>query len=279
MKRLIAIAGVAMMSEMLSPARGAVSRQDLATVEVSLPANAAMPLELRLQGEEGATKPLRFWLGATPSIWVLADYTCETLCGPVLSIVSDALAQSGLRPGVDFRLVAVGLDPKDTAADAVNMKQAQVGAGNEIAAAAYFLRGDGAAIDALSTALGFRSAYDRDRDQYAHPAAAFVVAPDGRIARVLPGLSVEPASIRLALVDAGKGTVGTFTDHIRLLCYGYDPASGTYTVAIGRLLAASGVATIAALVLLITLLLRREREGSETNVRRLQAHVGKPTTS
>ena len=245
MKRLIAIAFVAMVSEMLSPARGAVTQQDLATVGISLPANAAMPLELRLQGEDGSTKPLRFWLGATPSIWVLADYTCETLCGPAVSIVSDALAQSGLRPGVDFRLVAVGLDPKDTAADAANMKQARVGAGNEIAAAAYFLRGDGTAIDALSTALGFRSAYDRDRDQYAHPAAAFVVAPDGRIARVLPGLSVEPASIRLALVDAGKGTVGTFTDHIRLLCYGYDPASGTYTVAIGRLLAASGGVTIA----------------------------------
>src|SRR5581483_5121268 len=120
-KRLFAIACIAMVSEILSPARGAVSRQDLATVEVSLPANAAMPLELRLQGEDGATKPLRFWLGATPSIWVLADYTCETLCGPTLSIVSDALAQSGLRPGVDFRLVAVGLDPKDTAADAANM--------------------------------------------------------------------------------------------------------------------------------------------------------------
>ena len=106
-----------------------------------------------------------------------------------------------------------------------------------------------------------------------------MVAPDGRVARILPGLSVEPASIRLALVDAGKGTVGTFTDHIRLLCYGYDPASGTYTVAIGRLLATSGGATIAALVLLITLLLRRERvQGSETNVRRSQAHAGKPTT-
>ena len=58
-----------------------------------------------------------------PAFGCFADYTCETLCGPALSIVSDALAQSGLRPGVDFRLVAVELDPKDTAADAANMKQ------------------------------------------------------------------------------------------------------------------------------------------------------------
>jgi protein SCO1/2 len=279
-KRLIAIAFVAMVSEMFSPARGAVTQQDLATVEISPPANAAMPLELRLQGEDGSTRPLRFWLGGTPSIWVLADYTCETLCGPVISIASDALAGSGLRPGKDFRLIVVGLDPRDTAADAVSMKQAQVGAESGMREASAFLRGDAEAIGALTKALGFKSVYDRDRDQFAHPAAAFVIASDGRVARALPGLALEPASIRLAIVDAGNGAVGTLTDHIRLLCYGYDPASGTYTVAIGRLLAASGGATIAALVLLITLLLRREHADrrSETTARRLPAHVQTPTT-
>ena len=278
MKRLIAIAVVALVSEMLSPARGAVTEEDLATVGIRLPANAAIPLELRLQGEDGSPKPLRFWLGATPSIWVLADYTCETLCGPVISIASDALGKSGLRPGKDFRLIVVGLDPKDTAADAASMRQARIG--GEIAEASYVLRGDAGAITKLTEALGFKSVYDRDRDQFAHPAAAFVIAPDGRVARALPGLALEPASIRLAIVDAGNGTVGTLTDHIRLLCYGYDPASGTYTVAIGRLLAASGGATIAALILLITLLLRREHADRrrETTARRLPAHVQTPTT-
>src|ERR1700760_4255860 len=129
-----------MVSELLAPARGAVTRQDFATIGISLPANATMPLELRLQGEDGSTKPLRFWLGGTPSIWVLADYTCETLCGPVISIASDALGKSGLRPGKDFRLIVVGLDPKDTAVDAASMRQAQIG--GEIAEASYVLRGD-----------------------------------------------------------------------------------------------------------------------------------------
>ncbi len=90
--------------------------------------------------------------------------------------------------------------------------------------------------------MGFVSVYDRDRDQFAHPAAAFVIAPDGRLARALPGLAVDPATMRLAIVDAGKGKVGTLTDHIRLLCYGYDPASGTYSVAIGRICCPSPVA-------------------------------------
>jgi protein SCO1 len=69
-------------------------------VGVELPAHATLPLNLPLQGQDGSTKPLRFWLGAGPGVWVVADYTCKTLCGPVISIVSDALADSGLRPGV-----------------------------------------------------------------------------------------------------------------------------------------------------------------------------------
>jgi protein SCO1/2 len=261
-----------------APGHAAIVQHDLDRVGVTPPANAALPLNLSLEGKDGASKPLGAWLGTTPDVLVLADYTCATLCGPVISIVSDALARSGLRPGKDFRLIVVGLDPKDTAADAAQMKLAQVS--SEIAEASYVLRGEAGAISELTRALGFSSVYDPDRDQFAHPAAAFVIAPNGRLVRALPGLAVDPRNIRLAIIDAGNGTIGTLTDHIRLLCYGYDPASGTYTVAIGRLLAATGGATIAALSLLIGLLLRRERAArkSETDAHHWRSQPRTPTT-
>jgi protein SCO1 len=262
-----------------APAHAAIVQRDLDRVGVTLPPDAVLPLDLPLQGEDGSSKPLRSWLGATPGVLVLADYTCETLCGPVISIASDALAHSGLRPGRDFRLIVVGLDPKDTAAEAARMKQAQVGEDSDIFKAAFFLRGDAGTIGTLSKALGFSSVYDPARDQFAHPAAMFVVTPDGKLARALSGLAVDPATIRLALVGAGEGKVGTLTDHIRLLCYGYDPARGTYTVAIGRLLAASGGVTIVSLLLLIGLLLRAEgARRSQANARRFAAHARTPTT-
>ncbi len=237
------------------------------------PAEAALPLDQLLQGEDGIAHPLRFWLAGKPAVLVLADYTCETLCGPVISIVSDALAHSGLRPGSDVRFVAIGLDPKDTAADAARMRQAQIGPDDAKLAASNFLRGDAAAIGRIAHALGFASVYDRDRDQFAHPAAAFVIAPDGRLARTLSGLAVDPVTLRLAIVDAANGAVGTWTDHVRLLCYGYDPASGTYGVAIRRILAAAGGLTVASLALLIGLLLRHQHAGEplRTGVRRFEA--------
>jgi protein SCO1/2 len=111
----------------------------------------------------------------------------------------------------------------------------------------------------LATAFGFRSIYDKERDQYAHPAAAFAVTPAGRVARALPGLGLDSPDLRLALVEASVGRIGNFTDHIRLMCYGFDPASGVYTVMVGRLLAGAAALTMIGLVLLIATLLRRER--------------------
>jgi protein SCO1/2 len=259
------------------PVHATITRSDLAEVGVTGRPDASLPLNLPLKGEDGTAKPVNDWLGTAPSIWVLADYTCKTLCGPVISIVSDALSHSALRPGADFRLIVVGLDPKDTADDAAKMKQAQVGDGGS---AAYFLRGDAGAIAELTRALGFRSAYDRDHDQFAHPAAAFVIRPDGRLSRVLSGLDVDSATIRLAVVSAGEGVVGTWTDHIRLLCYGYDPATGTYTVAIGRILASAAGFTLAVLILLIGFLLRSERAARRIgiNAPRFGARSRTPTT-
>jgi protein SCO1/2 len=241
-----------------SPARAALSEADLVRIEAAPAPDALLPASLLLQGETGETKPLRLWLGNTPSIWILADYTCQSLCGPVISIVSEALEHSGLRPGVDFRLIVAGLDPKDSAADAAVMKDAQLGTKGSLAENAFFLRGTTENISQLTNAFGFRSVYDREHDQFAHPAAAFVVTPTGHIARVLSGLALDPADLRLALVDAGEGRVGTWTDHVRLLCYGFDPAKGIYTAAVGRMLSGAAAVTIVALGLFILILFRRE---------------------
>lgn len=256
--RLLKIVMIALAFGSAVPLHAAVTSRELNHVGLTPRLNGTLPLDVPLQDEAGATKPLRDWLNAKPSIWIFADYTCETLCGPIISIVSDALAHSGLRPGIDFRLIVVGFDPKDTAADAAAIKQAQVSTAQGLFAATYVLRSDAHTIAGLTDAFGFRSAYDRDRDQFAHPVLTFAVTPEGRLAGALSDLAIDPTTIRLAVLSAGRGRIGTWTDHIRLLCYGYDPASGTYTVAVGRLLAAAAAATIAALVLLIGILLQRE---------------------
>jgi protein SCO1 len=256
--RFLAIALSAALIGASSPAMAALSATELATIEAAPAADAVLPPLLPLQGEHGEAKPLRQWLGNTPSIWILADYTCETLCGPVISIVSSALERTGLQPGLDFRLIVTGLDPKDTAADAAVMKRAQVGKDGNLAQETFFLRGTAETISELTRAFGFHSVYDREHDQFAHAAVAYVVTPAGHVARVLSGLGLDPTDLRLALVDAGQGRIGSWTDHVRLLCYGFDPSRGAYTAAVGRMLSGAGALTIVVLGLFILALFRRE---------------------
>jgi len=231
---------------------------DLSRVEAAPNPDASLPLALLLQGDLGEPKPLQQWLGSVPAVWILADFTCKTLCGPIVTVVSDALRHSGLRPGTNFRLIVVGLDPKDTAADAATMKRAQVGEDDDLFQQTFFLRGSPSGIAALANVFGFRALYDSAHDQFAHPAAAFVVTPAGHVARALSPLALTPADLRLALVEAGQGRVGSWVDHVRLMCYGFDPASGTYTAAIGRILAFAAALTMLALGLFILILFRHE---------------------
>jgi protein SCO1/2 len=190
-----------------------------------------------------------------PAVLVFADYTCTTLCGPIVAFVSAALAQSGL-PATRFRLFVVGLDPKDTAADAERMRQAHLDPASPVNAATTFFTTDEADVHKLTAALGYRYAYDREADQFVHPGAAYVLTADGRVARVLTGLGISAGDLRLALVEASDGRLGTFDDKVRLLCSGFDPAHGTYNLLVSRLLAASAIATMLALAGGVALLWR-----------------------
>lgn len=239
------------------PARAALSRADIARAQAAPQPNARLPTDLALTDEKDTTKTLRQWLNGKPTIWVLADYTCKTLCGPTIGAVADALDRSGLRPGQDFNYLVAGLDAKDTAADAATMKHGRIG--GPLAEYTHFLRASPKDTAILLHAFGFQAVYDRGNDQFAHPAAAFVLTPQGRIAFMLSDLAFRPSDLRLAIVSASQGRVGSLADHIRLLCYGFDPARGVYNVAIGRVLAGAGAVTAISLILLIAVLFRVDR--------------------
>jgi protein SCO1/2 len=231
----------------------------LSGVVVDAHPNALLPLSLAFVDENGAARTLGDALGRHPSVLIFADYTCRTLCGPILEFAASGLEKSGLRPGIDYRLVVVGLDPKDGPAEARAMRSSRMGADSRLAASATMLIGSEAAIRALTEAAGYRYVYDSEHDQFAHPAAAYVITSEGRIARVLSGLGLDGNDLRLALVDAGEGRIGTFIDRFRLLCYGFDPVQGIYTAAIERWLMGSAIAFAMLMAGWLAFLLRLSR--------------------
>jgi protein SCO1/2 len=170
------------------------------------------------------------------------------------------LARSGLRPGKDFHLLVIGLDPKDSAAEARAFTGPQIDAA--LAPAVRILTGSAQSVAAATDALGYRYVYDRANDQFAHPTVAFVVTGKGALSAVLSAVGLDGDNVRLALVSAGKGAIGTAADQLRLLCYCYDPETGIYSASISRLIDAGALLTALALAAGVLWLKRREvRQG------------------
>jgi protein SCO1 len=250
--------GLALFSCSTVQARLAVA--DLDEVSMSLPLDARIPLQTIWKNEEGVEVQLAQALAGRPALLLFADYNCRTLCGPILTFAVDALASSGLT-GRDYRLIVLGIDPRDGPNEASTMKLERI-VDQTVASAATLLSADQATIGRVADALGYRFQYDAERDQYAHPAAALVLTPDGRITRVLSGLGMTAVDVRLALVEAGEGRVGTVGDQVRLLCYGFDPSIGAYTLAIYRALAFAAALTAGTLAIGIAWLSIRSRRAS-----------------
>jgi len=241
------------------PARAGLVAAEVKKVEAAPAPNAALPLDVSLIDEAGRAVTLRTAIGGVPTVLVFADYTCRTLCGPILEFTTAGLAKTGLKPGADYRLVAIGIDPKDKPEAAQAMRARHIDNGSPINAAAVFLTGGEAAVSAVTEAAGLHYYYDAEHDQYAHPAAVYVVDGNGTVRRVLSPLGLDGADLRLAIVDAGRGSVGTFADRIHLLCYGYDPVKGIYTERVTTLLAFAAGITLVALLGGISLMAMRER--------------------
>ena len=224
---------------------------------------AALPLDETLRDETGATRRLGTLIGDEPAVLLFADYTCQSMCGVAVETLAQSLSGLSLRPGSDFTVLIVGLDPKDTPADAAAMKAAHFG--RAPAPGVHFLSGNAATIKRLTGAVGVNYSYDAEHDQFAHPVGLTLITADGRIGRYLVDLGFTTQDLRLALVETGQGSIGTITDHIRLLCYAFDPLTGVYTPIISRILSIAAIVTVLAIALLFLLLMRLER-------RRARAH-------
>ncbi|MFW5844782.1 MAG: SCO family protein, partial [Planctomycetota bacterium] len=108
-------------------------------------------------------------------------------------------------------------------------------------------------------AIGWRVQQDPETGKFAHPAGFLVLTGDGRIAQQIYGLETAPEEPRLALVEAGEGSIGTLGDRMLLMCYHYDTASRRYAVAMSTFYRAGGLAIMLGSGVGLWFLVRRAR--------------------
>ena len=220
-----------------------------------------LPLDLPFRDEAGRTVHLADYFGKRPVVLVLAYYNCPMLCTQVLNGLLSSLRVLPLDVGREFEVVTVSFDPRDTPAAARAKKEPYVGRYGRRGAAAgwHFLTGEPRSIAGLTDAVGFRYAWDERIGQFAHASAIYVATPDGRLSRYFFGIEYAPRDLRLALVEASQGKIGTLVDALLLYCYHYDPVAARYGAVVMNMVRLGGVAIVSGLSVFLVLMWRRDR--------------------
>jgi len=242
----------------------ALTPAELGEVAVAPPAGARLPLGLPAVDSAGAPTTLAAAAAGRPLVFVPADYRCRYLCGPALALTVAALARTSLRADRDYRLVVLGLDPRDGPADAAAFARPLLAGAPGVAPAARLLTAKAPVIAAATKALGYHYRWDAEHGQFAHPAAAFVLAPDGRLVQALPEIEMQPRPLEAALRAAGDGRAGEgalapLRAGLHALCYAFDPDRGVYDQPVQTALRIGGLVLLAAATVAAAVLRRRRR--------------------
>jgi protein SCO1/2 len=216
--------------------------------------NEQLPLYLTFLDENGNKMKLQeYFTTERPVILSLVYYECPMLCTEVLNGLLKSLKVMNLEMSRDFEVLTVSFDPGETPALATKKKAAYIRALKKPGADSgwHFMTGDRNSIAELTKSVGFRYNYDKKSDQFAHGAAIMVITPQGKISNYFYGVEYSPRDLRLALVEASKGKIGSIKDQILLFCFHYDPSTGKYSATALNLVRLGGIVTIICLGLFI----------------------------
>jgi protein SCO1 len=225
-----------------------------------------LPLKTTFRDQTGASASLQDNLSGKPAVLVFSYLECPMLCPLVLEGLVRSLKPLSLDVGRDFDVFVISIDERDSP-EMAQKKQLEIinrygREGSEMGW--HFFTGEKSAIEEVTRSAGFTYAWDEASKQYVHASGIFVLTPHGEIARVLYGIDYAPRDLRLALVEAGDGTIGTAIDQLLLYCYHYNPLTGKYGFVIMGALRLAGISTVLAMATFIVTMLRRERRGSHS---------------
>ncbi len=222
--------------------------------------NAHLPLDLAFRDETGRDVQLHEYFTQKPVLLALVYYGCPMLCNQTEQGVVGALRMLSFNPGRNYEVVFVSFDPRESPDMAAQKKESAMTHFRrpETASGWHFLTGSKESIDALTKGANFRYSFDQKSNLFAHASGILLLTPDGRISRYFYGVEYPARDIRLGLVDASAGKIGTPIDRALLFCYQYDPTSARYSASILKIIRLGGVLTMLALVTGILIFRRRD---------------------
>ncbi|HET9622507.1 MAG TPA: SCO family protein [Kofleriaceae bacterium] len=221
-------------------------------VKVDEHLGAQLPLDAAFRDQDGKRVTLsEVMRGGLPAILTFNYSDCPMLCSVQLNGLTTALPKVGavapspdpsikrdiaLRPGAQYRIITIDLEPNETLEKAHAMRQryldrfpedqrkaAEAGWTFLIAATP----GDASAIHRVADAVGFRYTFIKERAEWAHPAALIFLSAAGAVTRYLYGVEFEPKVMRESIYKAGLAEPSAAVGFM-IRCYHYDPGANSH---------------------------------------------------
>jgi protein SCO1 len=234
--------------------------RELEEVRIDQRLDEMLPLDADFKDENGADVKLGKYFGKKPVVLALVYYSCPMLCNQVLNGMTSGLdVLKNFSIGKEFEVVTVSFDPRETPDLASQKKETYIQWYKREGAVDgwHFLTGDKKNIDRITEAAGFYYKWDDKTSQFIHASGIMIATPEGKLARYFYGIEYAPKDLRLGLVEASNGKIGSPVDQLLLYCYHYDPASGKYGAVVMNIMRLGGLLTIAGLVVMVLVFRKR----------------------
>jgi protein SCO1/2 len=266
------------MDELPEPVRG---------LEITTQLGASLPLDLKLVDSRAREITLADILSrARPAVIAMIYLRCPLLCPKVQQEIISSFSRLDFTVGSEFDAVLVSFDPRDGPREAERAKTDALllyerVTTDSIRQGWHYLTGTAENTRALADALGFPYRYIPASGEYSHGTAIFVVTPQGVISRCFTKLDYDPSDLRLALVEASSGKIGSFIDRFTLWCYHWDPSGAKYIIAPMRIMQiGSGFCAALLLAFVAALALRdRHRRAGRSRIAFDSSHPVTPSPS
>ena len=116
----------------------------------------------------------------------------------------------------------------------------------------------------MAEAVGFKYYYVAERDEFAHAAAAYLISPEGVITRYLYGIQYTGRDLKLGLLEASDGKIGTTLDRIILYCFHYDSEANSYVLMAQNVMKLGGLVSVVFLGVVVGTMWIKDRRKMKT---------------
>ena len=211
-----------------------------------------------------------FFDGKRPTLLSFNYSNCPGQCSVQLEKITMALRQIDFDPGKDFQIVSVSIDPNEQASRARQTKEKYTKLYNRPGTESgwHFLTGQKEDIKKLADQCGVKYKYIPHQKLFSHPPVFLLISPEGKIVRYIEGFDYISGTVKLALVDAAAGKIGSPLIFLTYVagCFVYDETTGKYSMAAVGIMRLAGAATAIGLLILLVpyWLYRQPKAGAKT---------------